>query len=143
MGPPAILKMATDAAGEAVDQWFPDSEKVHFYAELTTPTGTSMVSQKSSTGVAIFKLKKRSPRKAFTGTVASTETLTGPSGFYVLWNHSKWREHHIDRVTTFSSSDENVRAGRLPDAHVLRYVNDASWGRRDDRPHPLMSAGDG
>ncbi len=121
-------QMTTDAAGEAVCQWFPDWEQVHSYAEINQSDWVLEGEPKTVDGVAIYKLKKRKPRKRITGRVVSTGTSTGPGGFYVhLRSFQGERENHSDLDSAFSDPDGTFSVGVLPDATYCAYVLDERW----------------
>jgi len=121
-------RMTTDADGEAVCRWFPDWEKLHFYADINE---TDWIVEREPTmvdGVAVFTLKKRKPRKQITGRVVSTGTTTGPGGFYVsLRSFQGEREHHSDLDSAFSDLDGTFSVSVLPDATYCAYVQDEKW----------------
>ena len=119
-------QMTTDAAGEAVYGWFPDWEKVHFYADINENPWVLDGDPKTVDGVAIFKLKKSKPRKRVTGRVVSAGTGTG--GFFVsLQSFQGEREHYSDMKSAFSNSDGTFAVDVLPDATYCAYVLDARW----------------
>lgn len=120
--------MTTDAAGEAVCRWFPDWEKVHFYADINETDWIVEGEPKMIDGVAVLTLKKRKPRKQITGRVVSTGTTTDPGGFYVSFRSFQGeREHHSDLDTVFSDADGTFTVSVLPDATYCAYVQDKKW----------------
>jgi hypothetical protein len=119
-------RMTTSAAGEAVFQWFPDWEKVFYYAEGETGPWVIDRESKIVDGVAIFNLRKSKPRKRVEGRVIATGT--SPGGFFAeLETFQAEREHMVDRLNVFSDGDGKFAVDVLPDATYCAFVLDARW----------------
>ena len=120
-------RMTADAAGEAVYQWFPDWDKVHFYADIGRgPWVLDGYEPKMVDGVAIFNLKKGKARKHIHGRVAST--VTGAGGFSVtLYSFQGERERNSDVLSTFTDPDGGFDLDVLPDATYCAFVVDSRW----------------
>jgi hypothetical protein len=120
-------RMTTDAAGEAVYQWFPDWDKAHLYADIDRgPWVRDGNEPKIVDGVAIFKLKKSKARKHVAGRVVSTST--GAGGFYVtLYSFQGEQARFSDVLSTFTDPDGSFALDVLPDATYCAYVSDSRW----------------
>ena len=120
-------RMTTNAAGEAVFQWFPDWDKVYYYADIGTGQWVLDGKEpKTVDGVAIFKLKKGRPRQRVEGRVTSTETSL--AGFYAqVQSFQGEREHYSDHLRAFTDADGKFAVDVLPDATYCVYVVDERW----------------
>lgn len=134
--------MTTDAAGEAVYQWFPDWGKAHFYADIDQgPWVLDGYGQTIVDSVAIFKLKKSKVRKHVTGHVVST--ATGAGGFSVsLYSFQGERSRNSDVLSTFTDPDESFAVDVLPDATYCAFVRDSRWVGKIIDLIPYQSATD-
>jgi hypothetical protein len=120
--------LTTDAAGEATYPWFPDWEKVHWYADIDETDWLLEGGPATVDGVAIFTLKKRSPRKRIAGRVVTAGTTASPGGFYAyLQSFQGEREGHSDWDSAFSDPDGTFSVDVLPDATYCAYVQDERW----------------
>jgi hypothetical protein len=119
--------MTTDAAGEAVYRWFPDWDKIHFYASIDrNPWILDGNEPKIVDGIAVVKLKKMKPRKTISGRVVSKDTVAG--GFYVrLDSFQSEYEHAGDSVLTYTNADGQFSVDVLPDSTYCVYSCDPRW----------------
>jgi hypothetical protein len=119
--------MTTNAAGEAVYEWFPEWDKAHFYADIDRGTWVRDGNEPAIVdGVAIFKLKKGQARKHVAGRVTSTST--GAGGLFVtLYSFQGERARYSDVVSTFTDPDGSFALDVLPDETYCAYVSDSRW----------------
>ena len=120
-------QMTTDAAGEAVFQWFPDWDNAHFYASIGSgPWVIEGHEPKIVDGVANYKLKKSKARKHIHGRVASN--VTGGGGFSVtLYSFQGEQERNSDVLSTFTDPDGSFALDVLPDSTYCAFLVDSRW----------------
>lgn len=120
--------MTTDAAGEAIDKWFPDWDDHHFYAELKSNQWILEGVHQTIGDTIVFKLKKSkiADRRRITGQVVSNNTSV--AGFFVkLESFQAEQKSQMDQLWAFSDSDGTFTADVLPDATYCASVLDSRW----------------
>lgn len=126
-------RLRTDASGEVVHRWLPDSENHHVVADVE---GTEWVIDQDLRqeprivdGVIEIKVKRARERKRITGRVNSGATRVG--GFFVqMRSFQSEREGRTDVLQTFTDTDGTFTCDVLPDVKYTACVIDTAWASR-------------
>jgi hypothetical protein len=117
-------RLTTNAAGEAVQHWYPDWEKSHFYAELEGGKWIADDEADIVDGVYVYKLTRARQRQRVEMALSGVEVR----GLHVtVSSFQAERESHTDQLSAWTDEQGRYAVNVLPDATYCAVVQDDKW----------------